>query len=260
MALGNTAVCKVYFSNQRPLIERLEAFFIGLPMMKHVLDNPAWNALISGNANFANGNEQAKYFDIEISPFIALKDNSADDFKALHQLLPDNRIALFVTPAEMPIPAPWTIQYSVKGYQMLFSPETVQGGDSNGLISLTETHIPQMLALTKLTNPGPFASRTIEFGHYRGVFDGNKLVAMAGQRLHAGNYAEISAVCTHPDHTGKGYARQLLLDQAKRIKQEGNTPFLHVKDDNERAIKVYESLGFAIRHDVYFYVLDKAKC
>jgi hypothetical protein len=48
---------------------------------------------------------------------------------------------------------------------------------------LATQHVPQMLALTKLTNPGPFAARTIEFGHYCGIFNGEKLVAMAGQRL-----------------------------------------------------------------------------
>ena len=80
---------------------------------------------------------------------------------------------------------------------------------------------------------------------------------MAGQRLHPGNYAEISAVCTHPDYLGRGYARQLLLQQVQRIKANGETPFLHVRDDNERAINVYKSLGFEMRAQIYFYVMAK---
>jgi len=127
-----------------------------------------------------------------------------------------------------------------------------------GLVPLTNEHVPQMEALAKLTNPGPFAKKTIDFGHYHGVFENDKLVAMAGQRLYPYNYAEVSAVCTHPDHTGKGYARQLLQFQVDRIKAASEIPFLHVKDDNERAIKVYKSLGFATRTKVYFYVLVKA--
>ncbi len=82
-----------------------------------------------------------------------------------------------------------------------------------------------MLTLTQLTNPGPFAARTIDFGHYYGIFEGDKLVAMAGQRLHAFEYAEISAVCTHPDHSGRGYARELLLHQLHRIQTAKNIPF-----------------------------------
>ena len=115
-----------------------------------------------------------------------------------------------------------------------------------------------MLALTKLTNPGPFASRTIDFGHYQGIFEGNSLVAMAGQRLHVFNYAEVSAVCTHPDHTGKGYARGLLVHQINRITSLGEIPYLHVRSDNDRAIKVYESLHFTTRCHVWFYVIQNS--
>ena len=80
---------------------------------------------------------------------------------------------------------------------------------------------------------------------------------MAGQRMHAFDYAEVSAVCTHPDHTGKGYARQLLIHQINRIKAMDATPFLHVRHDNDRAIGVYESLGFAKRRAMYFHVIKK---
>jgi predicted GNAT family acetyltransferase len=114
-----------------------------------------------------------------------------------------------------------------------------------------------MLALTKLTNPGPFVEKTIDFGHYRGVFEGDQLVAMAGQRLHIFDYAEISAVCTHPDHLGRGYARQLLLHHIHRIRAASKIPFLHVRYDNYRAIKVYESLGFSKRTELFFYILQK---
>jgi predicted GNAT family acetyltransferase len=114
-----------------------------------------------------------------------------------------------------------------------------------------------MLALTQLTNPGPFGAKTIEFGHYHGAFEGDRLVAMAGQRMYAFEYAEISAVCTHPDHTAKGYARKLLLHQINRIKAAFNIPYLHVKYDNERAIKVYKDLGFSVNQEVYFHVFAK---
>ena len=80
---------------------------------------------------------------------------------------------------------------------------------------------------------------------------------MAGQRLHAFNYAEISAVCTHPEHLGKGYGSALVSNQAERIIQGGKIPFLHVKKDNMGAIKLYERLGFQIREEVNFYVIQK---
>jgi ribosomal protein S18 acetylase RimI-like enzyme len=227
--------------------------------MEHVLDNPAWNALISGNKHLSNGDDRVRYFDKEVSPFAAFKENSAENFKLLYEQLPHNGPVLFVTPAEMEIPGPWKVLNCIKGVQMVCDTTINQSEPGMEMCSLTSEHVPQMLALTKLTNPGPFADKTIDFGHYKGIFEGDKLVAMAGQRLHAFNYAEVSAVCTHPDHTGKGYARQLLLYHVNRIKFVGEIPYLHVRFENDRAIKVYESLGFTSRCSVWFYVMVKTE-
>lgn len=224
--------------------------------MQHPLDNPAFNALISNNKRLSHGNEQAKHFADDVAPFIGLKDYSDNDFQKLYELLPENRPGVLIKHIEQEIPKNWNILRAFRCYQMLFEQPAVYE-PSAGIVNLTHEHVPQMLALTKLTNPGPFLQCTIEFGHYRGIFDGEKLVAMAGQRMHAFNYAEISAVCTHPDHLGKGYARQLLLNQAQRIQAEGNIAYLHVRTDNTRAIKVYEGIGFTIRKEMYFYVLQK---
>lgn len=225
--------------------------------MSHVLDNPAWNALISGNKHLAIGDKQIRYFDKEVSPFVAFEENSTENFRLLHEQINRAEPLVFVASEKTKIPGMWNALQLISGLQMVYdAPATATHTDTN-LVSLTGEHIPQMLSLTKLTNPGPFAERTIEFGHYKGIFDGNKLVAMAGQRMHAFEYAEISAVCTHPDYTGKGYAKLLLLHQINRIKAATDIPFLHVRDDNERAIKVYESLGFVARKPIYFYVIQK---
>jgi predicted GNAT family acetyltransferase len=63
---------------------------------------------------------------------------------------------------------------------------------------------------------------------------------MIGQRLHIQNFTEVSAVCTHPDFLGKGYAAALVQHQMNLILKDGQIPFLHVRADNERAIAVYE--------------------
>lgn len=227
--------------------------------MEHVLDNPAWNALISGNEQLSYGNGQVRFFDKGVSPFAAFKENTADSFRLLYEMLPHNGPVLFVTPVETEIPATWKVLQLIKGLQMVYDVVKTQDEMQIELVPLTDKHVPQMLALAKLTNPGPFAEKTIDFGHYQGVFENDKLVAMAGQRLHVFNYAEVSAVCTHPDHTGKGYARQLLLYHINRIKAASGIPFLHVRYDNERAIKVYENLGFSTRREVYFYVMVKTQ-
>ncbi|OIQ66424.1 mycothiol acetyltransferase [mine drainage metagenome] len=226
--------------------------------MEHILDNPAWNALISGNQHLSFVNDQVGYFDKEVSPFAAFRQNTEDNFRFLHQILPHNGPVLFVSPIEIKIPPVWKVLRVITGFQMVYENRGALPEATIDMANLNDEHVPQMLSLTQLTNPGPFASRTIEFGHYKGVFDDDRLVAMAGQRLHPFNYTEVSAVCTHPDYTGKGYARQLLMAQLKRMTAASNIPFLHVRDDNERAIKVYEDIGFNTRSNVYFYLMMKA--
>ena len=58
---------------------------------------------------------------------------------------------------------------------------------------------------------------------------------------------EISAVVTHPGHTGKKYAQQLVTHLDNKNLQYGFIPFLHTGSNNERAIKIYELLGYKKR-------------
>ena len=226
-------------------------------MMKHVLDNPAFNALNTGNKKLANGNGHIKYFNKAVSPFMGFDENTNANFQELYKLTNHDSLVVFISPDEVSIPGPWRVTYYVMCFQMVYHNPMVTQMDDSALVILTEEHIPKMLALTKLTNPGPFAERTIDFGHYLGIFQGDNLVAMAGQRMNPLPYAEISAVCTHPDYLGRGYAKLLMQYQINRIIAEGNIPFLHVKCDNDRAIKVYQSLGFEMRAKLHFYMLEK---
>lgn len=226
--------------------------------MDHVLDNPAWNALISNHQHLAQGNSVVKYYPKEVSPFFGLAENTDENFRILYDLLPHSGPVGFISPHQTTIPSQWQVLNSINCYQMIYKGTAKPSDTGTKLVHLTEEHIPQMLALTKLTNPGPFSSRTIDFGHYYGVFAGDQLVAMAGQRMHIHQYAEISAVCTHPDHLGKGYAKDLLNFQINRIIAAGDVPILHVRLDNHRAIEVYERVGFEKRQEICFTIMKKA--
>ena len=72
------------------------------------------------------------------------------------------------------------------------------------------------------------------------------LIAMAGERMRPDGACEVSGVCTHPDHRGRGLARALMAAVARRIVARGDMPFLHVYPSNVGAIALYESLGFTI--------------
>jgi predicted GNAT family acetyltransferase len=114
-----------------------------------------------------------------------------------------------------------------------------------------------MVALATLTEPGPFRRRTIELGNFYGIFDGDQLVSMAGKRMHIPGFVEVSAVCTHPDARGRGYARALMQIVIDEIEQSGRTPFLHAWQDNP-ATRLYESLGFTLTHTFNLAVLTHA--
>jgi predicted GNAT family acetyltransferase len=82
---------------------------------------------------------------------------------------------------------------------------------------------------------------------------------MAGFRTQPSPYIEVSAVCTHPDHHGKGYARQLVRRKTQQILTTAGFPFLHVRNDNYTAIKLYQKLGFVIRTEINFNLIRKAE-
>lgn len=225
--------------------------------MDHVLDSPVWNALISGNKDLSYGTKKVKFFSKDVSPFAGFEENSTANFQLLHTLTAADRIAGFFTPGKLTLPDEWELLRSIVAVQMVYKNEQPPSQTKVPISRLTEKDVPAMLALTKLTNPGPFELHTIDFGHYYGIFENEKLVAMAGQRLHPFSYAEISAVCTHPDYTGRGYAGLLLSHQVERIKKEGCIPFLHTRSDNERAISVYKRIGFSERKKINIYIICK---
>ena len=221
-----------------------------------LLQNPVYHALLSGDRHLSLGNERVKFFDEQVSPFAGFDETYIKGFSGLHELLPPGRKILYAKPSVITPPAGWQLQHEIKGLQFIYEGKDIEAEFFN-IVPLQEIHVPQMIDLAFLTKPGPFGSRTIDFGSYYGIFDQEKLVAMTGQRLHANNYTEVSAVCTHPDHLGKGYAHSLLQHQLQIILHQGQQPFLHVREDNERAIAIYQQLGFAISRPMNFYFLKR---
>lgn len=224
--------------------------------MAHILNNPTWSALISGNSQFAEGTSSIKYFPVTVAPFVGLQELTEQATDQLYNVFPADRVAVIVTVEKVKTADHWEVIHQDMLYQMV-AEQLIPAENKQEIIVLDYRHIPEMLALTKLTNPGPFLERTIEFGRYKGIVESGKLVAMAGQRLHAGQYAEISAVCTHPDYLGRGYAGTLMRKVGAEIVAHGDTPFLHVRQNNENAIKLYKKLGFVIREELEVKVIRK---
>lgn len=225
--------------------------------MNDLLHNPVYNALLSRDAHLGGGKGMVRYFDEEVSPFAGFPADHEQGFDDLYDQLPAGRKILYATPALIREPKGWQLAIEIKGLQFIFPPGTAIAKPSTQPVPLDKKYVDEMLALAALTKPGPFNTRTIEFGHYHGIFDNGKLVAMTGQRLHAGDHSEVSAVCTHPDHLGKGYAAALILHQLQIITSHGQKGFLHVRADNSRAIELYKRLGFEISRPMNFYFMKR---
>jgi GNAT superfamily N-acetyltransferase len=225
--------------------------------VEQILHNPVYQGLTSGDQQLGLGSENVKYFDEAVSPFVAFDEAYEKGFEELYDLLPAGRNILYAIPQAIETPKGWQLLHEIKGVQMVFEDDRELLPVPFAPIPLDKQYAEAMVELAKLTKPGPFGLRTIEFGHYHGIFEKDKLVAMTGQRLHPHQYTEVSAVCTHPDHLGKGYASALVQHQVQLILQQGQIPFLHVREDNSRAIALYERLGFRISRNMNFYFMRR---
>jgi ribosomal protein S18 acetylase RimI-like enzyme len=236
----------------------------------HPLDNVIWQALTTRHAQFAESFEEARRFIREVGPLGAFRDHGVRGYASLAGLVEaGGTIGLFLDHpyADEPheLQAGWSFVAGAPLLQMVadngseprLRPESGDAKSDPELIELGTQDSPEMIELTALTKPGPFSSRTHELGVYLGIRRDGKLVAMAGERLKVPGHTEVSAVCTHPDHAGKGYAGILMTEVMRRIRDRGETPFLHVRQDNVRAIEVYKRLGFRERKIGHFAVLRK---
>lgn len=223
--------------------------------MPHILENPIWNALTTHHEPLAIGGDLARRYPAKIGPLCGLKQQSDDTYQALKQLLKKGEKAVLFLDQPLQAPDDWTVEINTGLVQMVLDnqPEITM---SDPVVPLTDNDIPEMISLTRLTKPGPFEERTIDYGGYIGIKKDSKLAAMAGYRTHLTGYTEISAVCTHPDYQGRGYAKQLLTACAKSITNRGETPYLHTWAHNHGAIRVYESLGFRHRPQLTVVVIQ----
>jgi len=215
-----------------------------LPVL-HLLDNIVWHSLAGPQARFAAGSGDARRYARGFSPIVGFADNVRPNLAALRPYC-DSDEHFYCDGWSGPVPVGWRLEAETTMYKMVWQAPMPEDDAAEDAIRLRTEHGPQALELAVLTKPGPFGPRTPELGEYFGYFDGDRLVAMAGERMAAESLREISGVCTHPDHRGRGHARKLMLKLVRRQMQRGETPFLHVMRDNASARELYERMGFGI--------------
>jgi predicted GNAT family acetyltransferase len=205
--------------------------------------NPVWSALRTKHRHFALTAGDACRYPADVAPFAAVASPSADALLQLHSLLAPGE-SVWVVGESHPQPAKLAFEQTLLCLQMVLPAELVPPASTIEILPLSNDHAPEMVALTDLAFPGFFRSRTCEMGSYFGIRSNGQLIAMGGERLTLEGYPEISGICTHPDHRGKGYAESLIWHLVRNHRREGLVSWLHVSATNQRAIDLYRRMGF----------------
>jgi ribosomal protein S18 acetylase RimI-like enzyme len=249
----------------------------------HPLDNPVWHALRGPQAAVAERNGRALRYRTDRAPFAAVDDEpTAGDWEDLGALVGVGSMAVLFR-NRVPARSGWTEVFRLPTDQLV-APSSVAGERAAAAVELGADVVEQAPDVVELgveavektreaveqapdvvelgaddhaevrrlvasTDPGPFARRTLELGTYLGIRAGGELVALAGERMRLRGHTEISLVCTHPDHRGRGLAARLVADLVSRIRARDEVPFLHVVEGNP-ALGLYLAMGFEIRRRV----------
>lgn len=223
--------------------------------LNHPLDRPVWSALTGRQAHLALGDGRALRFDPDYALFATAADASPESTAALGALNTSPNGLGLVEAGDMPLPPDAVMRASAACVQMVAT-SLNGGGKTVAFEPLGEADAAEMLALATLTVPGPFFEKTHRLGDFIGVKADGRLVAMAGERMKPAGFTEVSGVCTHPDHRGRGYAGALMRVVTQRILERGEQAFLHAYAANTATIALYETLGFRVRTAITYTVLD----
>lgn len=220
-----------------------------------LLDNPIWHSLRTGHSSLAIGDHLARRYPGDIGPLAGVANQSPEAYEAMRPLAgPSGTVATFL-PEPAREQSGWTLIRAATMTQMIFNGTTAPAPRplpaAATLRPLTFEDTAAMVGLAELTGPGPFRQRTATLGAFYGIFEGPRLLAMAGERTRPAGAIEISAVCTHPDARGRGYAYALVARVIADILEHGAVPFLHALADNQSAIRVYQRLGFVHRFTLH---------
>lgn len=223
-----------------------------------LLDNPVWSALTTVHAPKAEGTLQAKRYRREFLSFIACDHATADQLEGLQPWI--NEGESFYLVGELPLlPANWQVTFELPCAQMVLREIVELPVKTPVEVSLlTVADRADMYDLVNRVQPGYYNLDTPSLGTYYGIRQKGRLVAMGGERMRMTGFTELSAIVTDPNFIGKGYAQQLITRLCRQHAEEGITSMLHVSVANERAIRLYEHMGFVTRREIMFRRIAKS--
>jgi GNAT superfamily N-acetyltransferase len=209
--------------------------------------NPVLTALQTTHAHLAITSGEAVRYPSAVAPFAAIATPTTEALRDLRSLLAPAEYVWATALGEADCAAAQlAVETTIDVLQMILPPEIELPPPYPGILPLDCTHAPEMVALTDIAFPGFFRPRTCEMGSYFGIrsAETDELIAMGGERLVFPGHSELSGLCTHPDHRGKGFAAHLLWHLARHHRPQGTVSWLHVTATNTTAVNLYLKLGF----------------
>jgi predicted GNAT family acetyltransferase len=125
--------------------------------------------------------------------------------------------------------------------------QAIEAADTKLVSPLTSQDTHALLQLYKLSYPHhAFDSRMLLTDQYYGVWEAGQLVSVAGIHVFSEQYrvAALGNITTHPNFQGKGLAAAATARLCKAIRKSVDHIGLNVKSDNQRALNLYQRLGF----------------
>lgn len=219
-------------------------------MAIHPLDNHLWTALNGPLASHSRAAGRVRLLSPDIGHVAAMEEVSSANVRSLASAIPCGSEIVVIAPLPLESSDELKVLH-VKPVLQMVAERFMSPASTIPTSKLGAADFSRMLSLVDIARPGPLGPRAMELGDFYGVFDGDSLVALAGERLRLEGYTEIATVCTHPDYRGRGYAKAVVSAVAGRVVASGSTPFLGVDDGNAPAIRLYEQLGFTHRSTFY---------
>ncbi len=217
------------------------------------VENPVWQSLSEIHQDYAIVYDGIKFYKPEYCPFGGASDihNATKGISKYCSLTDD----FFVVGSKPLASSLYQINQELVCNQMHLSNSIDINIQEEITELVSDSQKQELFDLVNLVQPGYYRKKTAELGTYFGIYKSGKLVAATGERMKTKNFTEISAVVTHPDYTGNGYAKQLLKQTADHILAQDKIAYLHVYEGNTGAIKLYEKLGFTTKRKMSFWNL-----
>lgn len=145
-------------------------------------------------------------------------------------------------------------QYDLAPYGRYFKmaltmPDKLRTINTTNTVRLSPVHLTEIEALYAASYvDNAFDPRMLETGQYFGIWDGEKLVSIAGIHVYSSIYrvAGLGNVATHVDYRSRGLAKRVTAKLSQSLLETVDHIGLNVKADNIAAITAYEALGFEV--------------